>query len=65
MIVYYSTTLEVTEPKIIHSEIGRDFGFAFYATDIKEQAERWAVRKARMETRRRHRECIAVVNRYE
>ncbi|MCM1102812.1 MAG: DUF3990 domain-containing protein [Clostridium sp.] len=65
MIVYHGTTLEVTEPRIIRSEIGRDFGFAFYTTDIKEQAERWTVRKARIETRKTHRKCIAVVNRYE
>lgn len=40
MIVYHGTTLEVTQPKIITSEIGRDFGSASYTTDIREQAER-------------------------
>lgn len=65
MIVYHGTTLEITDPQIIRSEIGRDFGFAFYTTDIKEQAERWAVRRAKIETRTRHRECAAIVNMYE
>ena len=44
MLVYHGTILEIKEPKIITTEIGRDFGFAFYTTDIKEQAERWAKR---------------------
>lgn len=29
MIVYHGTTLDIKEPKILRSEIGRDFGFAF------------------------------------
>lgn len=40
MIVYHGTTLRIERPRIVRSEIGRDFGFAFYTTDIKEQAER-------------------------
>ena len=47
MILYHGSDIEVKEPKIIVSENGRDFGFAFYLTPIKEQAERWAKRKAR------------------
>ncbi len=46
------------------SEIGRDFGFAFYTTDIKEQAERWAIRKAKIESRRQKKSISAVVNIY-
>lgn len=34
MLVYHGTTLEIKEPKIMTTEIGRDFGFAFYTTDI-------------------------------
>ena len=45
MIVYHGTTVEIERPEIIRAEIGRDFGFAFYTTDIVEQAERWATRK--------------------
>ena len=40
--------IEVKDPKIITSEIGRDFGFAFYLTPIKDQAERMAKRKQKL-----------------
>ena len=46
MIIYHGSLFEVERPEILKTEIGRDFGFAFYTTDIKEQAERWALRKA-------------------
>jgi hypothetical protein len=48
MILFHGSTLAVSEPKIIRSERGRDFGFGFYATDIYNQARRWALRKARI-----------------
>jgi len=47
MILYHGGLQAVDAPRIIRSEIGRDFGFAFYATDIREQAERWALRRKR------------------
>ncbi len=65
MIVYHGTTLEIQNPKIITNEIGRDFGFAFYTTDIKEQAERWAVRRAKLMSRKNRIAVPAVVNVYE
>ena len=46
MLLYHGSDVEVKEPKIIKSEYGRDFGFAFYLTPIKQQAEKWARRKA-------------------
>ena len=46
MILYHGTIVEIRTPEIIKTEIGRDFGFGFYTTDIREQAERWAKRKA-------------------
>ncbi len=52
MILYHGSTIKVDKPKILTNEIGRDFGFAFYTTDLKEQAERWALRKARIANRR-------------
>lgn len=52
MIVYHGSTLKIEKPLIIRSEFGRDFGFAFYTTDIKEQAERWAVRRAKLQERK-------------
>ena len=66
MIVYHGTMLEIKNPKVLKNEIGRDFGFAFYTTDIKEQAERWALRRARLERRTKGNPDIkAVVNVYE
>ena len=48
MILYHGSDVEVKNPKIIKTEKGRDFGCAFYLTPIKEQAERMARRKQRM-----------------
>ena len=48
MILYHGSDIEVKDPKIIKTEVGRDFGCAFYLTPIKEQAERMAKRKQRM-----------------
>ena len=48
MILYHGSDVQVKEPRIIQSEKGRDFGCAFYLTPIKEQAERMAKRKQRM-----------------
>lgn len=65
MILYHGTTVEIKDPEIITAEIGRDFGFAFYTTDIKEQAERWAVRKAKIQSRKSGMQIIPIVNIYE
>ena len=65
MILYHGTTLEIRNPVIIRSEIGRDFGFAFYTTDIRPQAERWAVRKAKILARREGHAVRPIVNVYE
>jgi hypothetical protein len=46
MKLYHGGTDIVDKPRIIISESGRDFGSGFYTTDIKEQAEKWAKRKA-------------------
>lgn len=64
MILYHGSILVVTHPKIIKNEIGRDFGFAFYTTDIKEQAVRWAKRKAMLEERRRNQKVVPIVSCY-
>jgi hypothetical protein len=45
MKLYHGGLIAVESPRIIQSDFGRDFGFAFYTTDIKEQAERWALRR--------------------
>ena len=63
MTVYHGTTIEIREPGIVRSEIGRDFGYAFYTTEIREQAERWAIRRSKIEKRKNKR--TAIVNVYE
>lgn len=65
MIVCHGTTVEIREPKIFRREIGWDFGNAFYTTEIKEKAERWAGRKAKVQARRLRASVPAIVNVYE
>ena len=65
MTLYHGSTVEIRDPKILKNEIGRDFGFGFYTTDIQEQAERWAVRKAKIAARKSTESVEAVVNVYE
>ena len=60
MILYHGSDVEVKTPEIIKTEKGRDFGFAFYLTPIREQAERMAKRKQRI-----NRTSKAVVSVYE
>ena len=48
MILYHGSNMVIKHPKIITNEKGRDFGFAFYVTPIKEQAERMAKRKQKI-----------------
>ena len=62
MILYHGGLQVVDAPRIIRSEIGRDFGFAFYSTDIREQAERWALRRKRTALRNGHDTARAVVS---
>lgn len=45
MIVYHGSNIDIKEPKIIQSNRALDFGFGFYTTTFKEQAEKWALRK--------------------
>ena len=65
MILYHGSTMEVSQPRILKSEIGRDFGFSFYTTDIQAQAERWAKRRAMIERRRTKTEVQPIVSVYE
>ena len=46
MIVYHGSNVIVKHPDTKHSFRSLDFGKGFYATTVKEQAERWARRKA-------------------
>ncbi len=45
MKLYHGSILAVETPQIVRTLIGRDFGFAFYTTDIQTQAEKWALRR--------------------
>lgn len=58
MILYHGSNIVVRNPKIIVSENGRDFGFAFYLTPIKEQAERMAIRRCKIA--REGKPCVSV-----
>ena len=62
MKLYHGGLQAVESPRIIRSEIGRDFGFAFYTTDIREQAERWALRRKRTALHNGERSAQAVVS---
>lgn len=46
MIVYHGSTEIVKKPDVQHSYRTFDFGRGFYVTTVREQAERWARRKA-------------------
>lgn len=46
MIVYHGSNLVVEHPDVKHSFRDLDFGRGFYVTTVREQAERWAKRKA-------------------
>ena len=65
MKLYHGSTVAVEVPRIIRSAVGRDFGFGFYATDIREQAERWARRRRRIAVRNGKADARAVVSVYE
>lgn len=46
MIVYHGSNVIVDHPDIEHSFRSLDFGKGFYVTTVREQAEKWARRKA-------------------
>ncbi|MDR3256502.1 MAG: DUF3990 domain-containing protein [Endomicrobium sp.] len=50
MQLFHGSIIAIDSPQVIFSEHGRDFGNGFYTTDIKEQAVRWAKRKAKIKT---------------
>lgn len=65
MILYHGSTVAVNQPQIITTEIGRDFGAAFYTTDIQEQAIRWAKRKAMIAQKTTGNEIRPILSMYE
>ena len=46
MRVYHGSIYKVEHPDLLHSKLDLDFGRGFYVTTYREQAERWARRKA-------------------
>ena len=46
MTLYHGSDIIVKEPKLGFSNRNLDFGKGFYTTSLKEQALRWAKRKA-------------------
>ncbi len=46
MIVYHGSNVVVEKPDVNHSFRSLDFGKGFYVTTVREQAIRWANRKA-------------------
>lgn len=46
MIVYHGSSMEVKNPNVSFSKQYLDFGKGFYVTTYKQQAEKWAKRKA-------------------
>ena len=43
--LYHGSNVVVQEPKILTNGFYKDFGYGFYCTNIKKQAERWALTK--------------------
>ena len=60
MIVYHGSTEIIKKPDVLHSYRLLDFGQGFYVTTVKEQAMRWARRKAGLQKGK-----SAVVNCYQ
>jgi len=44
--VYHGSIIEVSQPLVALGRPNLDFGQGFYVTDLREQAERWAIRIA-------------------
>ena len=65
MKLFHGSTIVVEAPQIIRSAVGRDFGLGFYTTDVKAQAERWALRRSRMAKRNGKVDARAIVSVYE
>jgi len=59
MYLYHGGTETIEKPVIRSSLASRDFGSGFYCTDIRKQAEKWALRQSRI------RKKSAVLNIFE
>ncbi|MBQ9009956.1 MAG: DUF3990 domain-containing protein [Clostridia bacterium] len=59
MIVYHGSSEIIPLPDTFHSNHALDFGKGFYVTSVREQAVRWARRKANLYGKK------AIVNQYQ
>ena len=48
MLVYHGSYMEIPKADLAYSRHNLDFGKGFYVTTMQEQADKWAMRKARM-----------------
>ena len=64
MKLYHGSTMQVITPKINLAQVGRDFGAAFYTTDIYDQAKRWALKKALIASKK-GKNAQAIVSEYD
>ncbi len=46
MLLYHGSNQIVTEPAIVKTRYSKDFGWGFYTTENRRQAEQWAARRA-------------------
>ena len=46
MVLYHGSNMIVREPEIRMTKHAKDFGWGFYTTEIRLQAEQWAYRRA-------------------
>lgn len=60
MRLYHGSSIVVSKPLVGFSRSNLDFGQGFYATSIQSQAERWARRKAFMDS-----SDVAIVSEFE
>ena len=60
MKVYHGSIEIVKSPDVLHSYRPLDFGKGFYVTTVKEQAEKWAKRKADL-----YNKPIGIINEYD
>ncbi|MBR0092526.1 MAG: DUF3990 domain-containing protein [Lachnospiraceae bacterium] len=60
MIVYHGSVEPIETPDVLHSHRPLDFGKGFYVTTVRQQAERWAKRKASL-----LKKDTAIISRYD
>ena len=65
MKLYHGSIVNVSSPMLIYSGKGRDFGTAFYTTNLQSQAERWAWRHAKISRLNGQPDAKAIISVYD